>query len=53
LAFKSSSIKWELQKECDLFLKRNNLGKISIRVLDKLKTIIIEIHNIVREVYNE
>lgn len=53
LAFELSSTKKKLQEECDLFLRKKNLDKISIRILDKLKTIIIEIHNIGREVYSK
>lgn len=49
---KLSSVKHNLQKECDQFLKRKNLDQITIRIIDKFKVIIIQIHNIIREINN-
>lgn len=51
-AYKLSCIKHDLQDECDQFLKKKDLDRISIRIMDKLKTIIIKIHDIIREVNN-
>ncbi len=51
-ALNLSCIKNELVKECDNLLKKKNLDKVTIRTLDKFKTVIIKIHNISRGVYN-
>lgn len=51
-AYKLSCVKPKLIEDCDGFLEKRRLDKITIRILDKLKIITVEIHRILQGVHD-